>query len=147
MPRIARTFVKTGMLYFLGSLLVGVALEIPSLTLPVLLPLFWHMLMVGWITQIIFGVSLWMFPGRTRKEGFKAQKLAWLTYLFLNIGLLFRILAEPMLSYSDVPVWQILILISALLQVVSAVTYVMEMWPRIQSKEQRRRNRRKQKQS
>jgi len=147
MPRIARIFVKTGMLYFLAALLVGVALEIPFLNFPVLLPLFWHMLMVGWITQIIFGVSLWMFPGRVREEGFKAQKLGWLTYTFLNVGLVLRIVAEPVLSYSHATIWNILIFISASFQVVAAVTYVIEMWPRIQSKKQRRKNRRKQKRS
>lgn len=132
------------MVYFGTALIVGVALEIPVLELPVLMPLFWHMLMVGWITQIIFGVSMWMFPGRTREEGFTAQKLGWLTYLFLNLGLLLRIAAEPMLSYSDNTIWSLLILVSALLQVVSAVTYVMEMWPRIQPKKQRRQKLRKQ---
>lgn len=146
MPRIARTFVKTGMLYFLASLLVGVAMEIPSLSQPVLMPLFWHMLMVGWITQIIFGVSLWMFPGRTREEGFRAQKLGWLTYFFLNLGLVLRIIAEPMLSYSQALFWDELIVASAILQVAAAVTYVIELWPRILSKKQRRQNRKKKRQ-
>ncbi|HYW35954.1 MAG TPA: hypothetical protein VE868_11140 [Balneolaceae bacterium] len=45
---------------------------------PAMQPLFWHLLMLGWISQIIFGVSMWMFPGRTREEGFVAQKWAWI---------------------------------------------------------------------
>lgn len=143
MPRIARTFIKTGLLYFLGSLLIGIALEIDALSFPALMPLFWHMLMVGWITQIIFGVSMWMFPGRTREEGFKPQLWGWLTYLFLNSGLLFRIISEPMLNYSSLEVWNSFVLLSAVLQVAAAITYIIEMWPRVQSKKQRRRNRKK----
>jgi hypothetical protein len=143
MPRIARTFIKTGMVFFLISLLLGIAVEIESLSLPVLMPLFWHTLMVGWITQIIFGVSMWMFPGRTKEEGFKAQLWGWLTYIFLNAGLMLRLVAEPMLSYSELVVWNVLILGSAILQVAGGFTYLTEMWPRIMSKEQRRRKRKK----
>jgi len=143
MPRITRVFIKTGMIYFLASLAVGVIIEINSISLPVLYPLFWHMLMLGWITQIIFGVSLWMFPGRTREEGFRAQMKGWITYILLNLGVVLRIIAEPMLSYSNQPVWQILIIASTLLQIGAAIAYVIEMWPRIQSKKQRRKNRKK----
>lgn len=145
MPRIARIFIKTGLVYFLISLLIGVAQEVDSFNLPVLRPLFWHLLMVGWITQIIFGVSMWMFPGRNREEGFIAQKWGWLTYLLLNLGLVFRVIAEPMIHRSAVIFWEILILLSAILQLAAAVTYSIELWPRVQSKKQRRRNRKKKK--
>ncbi|HLR25988.1 MAG TPA: hypothetical protein VK112_08955 [Fodinibius sp.] len=143
MPRIARTFIKTGLIYFLVSLLLGLAFEIDSLNFPGMMPLFWHLLMVGWITQIIFGVSMWMFPGRTREEGFVAQKWAWLTYFLLNTGLVLRIIAEPVVVTSPRLIWDIMILFSGLFQAAAAVTYLIELWPRIQSKEQRRKNRRK----
>ena len=116
MPKVARTFIKTGLIFFLVSLLLGIATETESLSLPSLMPLFWHTLMVGWITQIIFGVSMWMFPGRTREEGFKPQIWCWLTYIFLNTGLVLRLLAEPMLSYSNLTLWNVLVVGSALLQ-------------------------------
>lgn len=143
MPKITRVFIKTGLVFFLLSLLFGVALEIDSINMHFLVPLFWHLLMVGWITQIIFGVSIWMFPGRNREEGFTAQKWGWLTYFFLNSGLLLRIISEPLLNLSDAWIWDILIALSAATQVLAAITYTIEMWPRIQSKEQRRRNRKK----
>ncbi|MDZ7692022.1 MAG: hypothetical protein U5K69_12980 [Balneolaceae bacterium] len=141
MPQVARTFIKTGFVFFIVALGLGVALELESLNLPSLMPLFWHALMVGWITQIIFGVSLWMFPGRTREEGFKAQIWAWLTYIFLNTGLVLRFIGEPMLLYSTLAIWDILVVGSAVLQVAGGVTYVIEMWPRVQSKKQRMRKR------
>lgn len=143
MPKVARTFIKTGFVFFMVALAFGVVLEIESLSLPSLMPLFWHALMVGWITQIIFGVSLWMFPGRTREEGFKAQIWAWLTYIFLNTGLVLRFIAEPMLLYSALTIWNILVVGSAVLQVTSGLTYVIEMWPRVQSKKQRLQKRKK----
>ncbi len=110
-----------------------------------MMPLFWHLLMVGWITQIIFGVSMWMFPGRNREEGFLAQKCAWLTYLLLNLGLVLRVIAEPVVSYSTASVWSILIVLSAVMQIAAAVAYCIEVWPRVQSKEQRRKKRKQKK--
>jgi len=142
MPRIARTFIKTGLFYFLCALLLGLSIEFPVIHFPAMQPLFWHLLMLGWISQIIFGVSMWMFPGRTREEGFIAQKWAWITYFLLNSGLILRVIAEPMTSYSSQQVWKILLITSAVLQVIAVASYIIELWPRIQSKKQRRKNRR-----
>lgn len=131
------------MVYFVLALVTGLLLEVESLSLPTLMPLFWHMLMVGWITQIIMGVSTWMFPGRTRKEGFVNQKWNWLTFYFLNAGLVLRIVAEPLLAYSSAELWNILLVISALLQVAAGGTYLAEIWPRILSKKQQRKRRKR----
>lgn len=145
MPKISRLFIKTGLLYFLLSLLLRVIIDLfTDFPLPALTVLFWHALMLGWITQIIMGVSIWMFPGRSRDEGFKAQRLSWLTYLFLNTGLLFRMISSPFLELSGLKFWAILLTVSAPLQLAGVSFYVLEMWPRIQSKKQRIRNRKKQ---
>jgi hypothetical protein len=138
MPLITRLFLKTGLIYFLGALLVGILLQINALGIPNLVPMFWHMLMVGWITQIIMGVSLWMFPGRIKEESFKNQKWAWLTYVFLNGGLIVRFLSEPMIVLLEGYHWKILLIISAILQLVAVLCYITEIWPRVLSKAQRR---------
>ncbi len=143
MPKIARIFIKTGLLFFLASLLAGIALEVDSWSFPALMPLFWHMLMVGWITQIIFGVSIWMFPGRTRDKGFRVYYWSWLTYILLNTGLALRIIAEPLIALSGHEFWDILAVLSAAFQCASGITYIIDMWPRIQSKEQLIKNRKK----
>ena len=143
MPKITRTFIKAGMFYFLLSLISGVMIEMSFINIAGLQPLFWHALMVGWITQIIFGVSLWMFPGRSKKESFQEQRWAWLTFIFLNTGLLFRFVSEPMLLYSEWPGWNVITAGSALLQLTAGITYVIEIWPRVLSKKQRREQRKK----
>lgn len=89
---------------------------------------------------------MWMFPGRTKEEGFWPQKWGWLTYIMLNVGLICRVVAEPASYTSSAILWNILIVISAVAQVAAAVTYTIELWPRIQSKEQRRRQRKKKRQ-
>lgn len=143
MPLISRTFIKAGMVFLALSLLTGVLMEFDAVSFPGLMPLFWHMLMVGWITQIMFGVSIWMFPGRNREEGFKAQKWGWLTFIFLNLGLLLRMVSEPVVVTSTFELWKFLLVLSALLQFSAGLTYLIEMWPRIQSKKQQRKNRKK----
>ncbi|SHF33104.1 Cytochrome C and Quinol oxidase polypeptide I [Fodinibius roseus] len=146
MPRLARLFIKTGLIYFLAALILALASEVNGIQFPGLVPLFWHLLMVGWITQIIFGVSMWMFPGRNREEGFRAQKWGWLTFIMLNAGLLLRAVAEPLNYLSQNPAWNVLIALSAITQAGAALTYIIEIWPRIQSKEQQRRQRKKKRQ-
>lgn len=142
MPLITRLFLKTGLINFMGALLVGIALQVESLGFPNLVPMFWHMLMVGWITQIIMGVSLWMFPGRIKEESFSNQKWAWITYMSLNIGLILRFISEPMIITSDDNAWKVILTISAILQFVAVVCYVIEIWPRVLSKKQRRKKKR-----
>lgn len=142
MPKISRLFIKTGLLYFLSAVILRLLLDVfqvlPSF---VLRPLFWHALMLGWITQIIMGVSTWMFPGRTKEEGFKAQKLPWLTYLCLNSGLILRFISSPIVEFYDQIAWQVLLAISAVLLLAAVIFYVMELWPRILSKQQQRKRR------
>lgn len=134
MPLITRLFLKSGLVFFLGALVLGIALKLEVLAFSPLVPLFWHMLMLGWITQIIIGVSLWMFPGRIREESFSNQKWAWLTFAFLNSGLLLRIISEPFIQLSTHVIWKMLLITSATLQLIAIGAYVIEIWPRVKGK-------------
>jgi len=147
MPLVSRTFIKAGMIFFGLALLTGLIIEAEIPSLPRLSPLFWHMLTVGWITQTIFGVSIWMFPGRTREEGFKPQKWGWITFIFINTGLSLRVIAEPLSIYQSSEVWNALLALSAMLQLLAGITYLIELWPRVLSKEQQRKRRKKKRKS
>jgi len=55
MPALARWFVRTALVYLVAALLAGVALMLgPVLNLPpaisALQPVYFHLLMVGWVT-------------------------------------------------------------------------------------------------
>lgn len=136
MPLITRLFIKSGLFFFLVSLLIGIASQTKALSFSAIVPLFWHTLMLGWITQIIMGVSMWMFPGRTKEESFQNQKWGWIAYIFLNTGLVLRILSEPFVDTSALEIWKILLAISAVFQFVGVSSYVFEIWPRVLSKKQ-----------
>lgn len=141
MPLITRLFIKSGMIFFLIALLIGVASQSEILHFAGITPLFWHALMVGWITQIIMGVSMWMFPGRIKEENFQNQKWGWLTLGFLNLGLGLRMIAEPFVNITDAALWKVLLVVSAVLQFIAVIAYVIGIWPRVMSKSQRRKKR------
>lgn len=126
------------MVWFLIALILGIVQQINSLMFPSISALFWHSLMLGWITQIIMGVSVWMFPGRIKEESFQNQRWSWLVYGFLNTGLILRLISEPFVNSSEWMIWEYLLVISAVFQFIGIVSYVIEIWPRVLSKKQRR---------
>ena len=142
MPLITRLFIKSGMIFFLIALFFGVIAQTELFTISSIVPLFWHTLMVGWISQIIIGVSMWMFPGRTKEESFVHQKWGWLTFLFLNAGLALRIISEPFVVPHEGRPIEVILIVSALFQFLAALTFVTEIWPRVISKKERLRKRR-----
>jgi hypothetical protein len=87
---------------------------------------------LGWITQMIMGVSVWMFPkGKTSsKDG---SKTIWIAYLTLNLGLIFRIFSEPFL-YNLKEILSLPYVISIFLQLVGVICFVIEIWPRLRTR-------------
>ncbi|MEZ4764755.1 MAG: hypothetical protein R3C26_16735, partial [Calditrichia bacterium] len=82
MPPVSRWFIKSGMIYFMFSLMLAVGTALNRVlsfsdVLTFAQPVFYHMLMVGWITQIIFGVSIWMFPRYSRENPRGNDTLSW----------------------------------------------------------------------
>src|SRR5664279_2804328 len=93
MPPVARWFIRTALVYLVAALLLGVALMLRLvLNLPpaigALQPVYFHLLLVGWVTQLIFGVVFWMFPKHSSQQPRGSQALGWATYGLLNAGLL-----------------------------------------------------------
>jgi hypothetical protein len=100
MPTYTRWFIKSGLAYFVAALLLGVALAAPPIlpVPPAVMawgPVYFHLFMVGWVTQLIFGVVYWMFPRYTKDKPRGSEGLAIATYVFLNAGLVLRAVAEP----------------------------------------------------
>nr|MBI2905628.1 hypothetical protein [Chloroflexota bacterium] len=67
MPTLTRWFIKTALVYLVVALLVGALFVMRNLIdLPPIVgalgPVYFHLFMVGWVTQLIVGVAYWMFP-------------------------------------------------------------------------------------
>jgi hypothetical protein len=139
MPPISRLFVKTSLVYLVVALLVGWLmaaaryLPLPA-WMPLLSPVYIHLFMVGWVTQLIAGIAYWMFPkfSRARPRGF--DRLAWLTYVALNLGLILRAVAEPANTLSPSPWWGTGLAVAAALQWIAGMALVANTWPRVKEK-------------
>ena len=136
MPRQVRYFIRTALGFLLAAFLVGgLVLINQGLTIDgrigTLLPVFYHLLMVGWATQLICGVALWMFPHASRERPRGDERLGWFTYAALNTGLLLRVIAEPLHTLRSAPWLGWLLALAALLQMLAIWVFIVAIWPRV----------------
>ena len=139
MPTLTRWFVKSSFVYLVAALLAGIALVGRAvLPLPAFVvrldPLYFHLFMVGWVTELIFGVAYWMFPVFNREEPRRSPTLGWATYILLNAGLLLRAISEPVVGSGDAAFWGWLLVVSALLQWLAGLAFVTNTWGRVRGK-------------
>src|SRR5687768_12101771 len=122
MPTISRVMIKAGLAYALAGMglstlwLIQRAQPLHPL-LAFIQPTALHLIVVGWLTQMIFGVALWMFPPWSKATPRGPAVLTWSCFTLLNAGLLVRLFAEPLNSYAPAPVWGWALVLSAVAQV------------------------------
>jgi len=86
------------------------------------------------LTQLIFGVALWMFPPWSRARPRGPDGASWACYALLNGGLLLRLVAEPLNSYHATPVLGWTLVLAAVAQVLAVWIFVALAWPRVRAK-------------
>lgn len=136
MPPLTRWMIKTSLVYLVLALLAGLWQALGPLVggvVPGLFPVYFHLLVVGWLTLLIFGVAYWMFPKYSREQPRGREWLAWTVYALLNIGLLLRAVAEP-LNTGGGNLWGWALVVSALLQWLAGLLFVINTWPRIKER-------------
>jgi hypothetical protein len=139
MPPLSRWFIRTALVYFVTALLVGVGLMLCSvMDLPAavgaLQPVYFHLLMVGWISQLIFGVVFWMFPKYSAERPRGSEGLGWATYGLLNVGLLLRAVGEPLVAVQPNGGTGWLLAASAVLQMLAGWAFVANTWARVKER-------------
>lgn len=139
MPTLTRWFIKTALIYFVAALLTGVLVAArPVLALPdqiaALTPVYFHLLMVGWVTQLIFGVVHWMFPKYSAALPRGHEGLGWATYILLNIGLVLRIVGEPLVAIRPESRAGWMLATSAVLQLLAGWAFIANTWPRVKER-------------
>ena len=80
------------------------------------------------------GIAYWMFPRFSREQPRGSDRLAWVTYVLLNGGLLLRAIAEPQLQRPPAALWAMLVAAEALLQWGGGMAFVANTWTRIKEK-------------
>jgi hypothetical protein len=136
MPPLTRWYLRTALIYFVAGLAAGAVLALRGwVALPpaaaALTPVYFHLLMVGWVTQLIFGVVFWMFPKESSERPRGSERLGWATYGLLNAGLLLRAAGEPWLAVSGSALPRTLVAASAALQLAAGWAFVANTWRRV----------------
>ncbi len=135
MPTLTRWFLKAALVYLLLALIAGIALALPLASqFAGFFPAYFHMLTFGWLTQLIFGVAFWMFPKFSVAKPRGSGQLGWLTFIFLNTGLLLRIIAEPLQASSPSTLTGWALVASAILQWLAGVSFIVNTWNRIKER-------------
>jgi hypothetical protein len=139
MPLLTRYCIKTSLIYLTLGLLVGVFLVLKDVfvfpsSLSGLFPVYIHLLVIGWLSQLIFGVAYWMFPVFSREKPRASKNLGWLTYGLLNLGLILRAIAEPWQSQNPNMGSAWLLILSAILQWLAGLMFVFNIWGRVKEK-------------
>jgi cbb3-type cytochrome oxidase subunit 1 len=139
MPTLTRWFVKASLVYFIAALLSGVILALrPVLDLPGFLnslgPVYFHLFMVGWVSQLIFGVVYWMFPKYTSENPRRSENLAWATWGLINLGLVLRTFGEPLVAAQPQASYGWMLAASAVLQWLAGLAFVANTWGRVKER-------------
>jgi hypothetical protein len=132
MPKVSRFFVKVSFLWLVLALISGAGMAFGGPRwLAILLPTYIHIFVVGWVTQMIIGVAIWLFPKQSRETPRGRSALNWTAFWGLNLGLVLRVVAEPGPMLAPASAWSGLLVISALLQWVGGMAFVGNIWPRV----------------
>jgi cbb3-type cytochrome oxidase subunit 1 len=124
------------MVHLVVSLGLGLALAFPSLAASAgpWRPVYFHLLVVGWATQMIFGVSWWMFPRTVPLDLAAVPWLGWSCFWLLNAGLVLRAICEPVIAVRASPLAAAGATTAALLQFLAVASFVWLMWSRVKTR-------------
>ena len=139
MPRLTRYFIKTALVDLAADMLIGLLLAARSaIDLPpellTLAQVYFHLFMVGGVMQLIFGMLFWMLPKYSKEKPRGHEQLAWAAYILINVGLILRVIGEPLNAVqSDLGAGWLLAL-SALLQLSGVWAFIGAVWPRVKER-------------
>lgn len=135
MTPLVRLYVKTSFAFLLLGLILGgyITVEVNLLGRAVAWPLITahvHLLLVGFMLMLVFGVATWMFPRPARDDGRYRPGLAWLVYWLLTVSTLVRVLGELAATAAGAR-GSTLAALGGLGQLAAAIVFVANMWTRV----------------
>lgn len=138
MTPVVRRYVKTSFVFLLLGMLLGGYLTVevnvrgrgvpwPLVTAHV------HLLLVGFVLMLVFGVATWMFPRPARDDPRYRPWMAELIYWLLTVSTAVRALGELGSAAASVRGGSLLAALGGLGQVAAAVAFVVNMWVRVRT--------------
>lgn len=138
-PLLTRVWIKSGLVYFVLALLLGLLLALDSagvlqLSIQGLFASYIHFITVGWITQLIMGVVFWMFPKYTQAKPRRSDWAGWVSYATLNVGLVLRLVGEPLYATLHTRWAGWMMAVAALFMLIGGIAFVVNTWGRVKEK-------------
>lgn len=139
MPTLTRWFIKAAMVSLIAALVVRALMAgLPFWGLPTasaaLAPVFLHLFMWGWVTQLIFGVVYWMFPRYSQAQPRGNEALWLVTFWLFNVGLVCRVIGEPLHLLRPEALWAWLSALAAVLQWSAGMLFIFNTWGRVKER-------------
>jgi heme/copper-type cytochrome/quinol oxidase subunit 1 len=135
MTPLVRLYVKTSFAFLLLGLALGgyITVEVNLRGRAVAWPLITahaHLVLVGFLLMLVFGVATWMFPRPARDGGRYRPGLAWLVYWLLTASTLLRALGE-LAAAATGRRGSVLAALGGLGQLAAGAVFVVNMWTRV----------------
>jgi heme/copper-type cytochrome/quinol oxidase subunit 1 len=133
--RLVRLYVKTSFVFLLVGLVLGGYITIqvnlvgPGVPWP-LITAHVHLLLVGFLLMLVFGVATWMFPRPARDHGRHRPGLAWVVYWLLTASTVTRVVGEVAAAAAGTR-GSFLAALGGLGQLAAAAVFVLNMWGRV----------------
>jgi hypothetical protein len=134
MPTLTCWCVKASLISLVLGLVAGIWQQIPAVKAAGIFPIYLHLLTFGWLTQLIFGIALWMFPVYSKELPRGPEWLGWGMFIALNLGLLLRVIFEPLQGLSPSTLGGWMLVVAALSQWLAGVAFVVNIWSRVRGK-------------
>jgi hypothetical protein len=137
MPRLSQLMIRTALVWLAVGYTVG-GLLLLNKGIP-LLPWLWtlrfthvHLLLVGWMVQVVCGVAFWILPRLDASGSRGNQRLAWLCYGALNSGVMLAALHDPLAAaVGERTITRAMLVIAGVLYVAAITAFVAHAAPRI----------------
>jgi heme/copper-type cytochrome/quinol oxidase subunit 1 len=133
---LVRLYVKTSFAFLLFGLVLGgyvtVVVNLAGRAVPwPLITAHVHLLLVGFLLTLVFGIATWMFPRPARADARYRPRLAWVVYWLLTGSTVVRTLGELGAAAAGSRGGSILAALGGLGQLAASVLFVVNMWTRI----------------
>jgi heme/copper-type cytochrome/quinol oxidase subunit 1 len=135
MTPLARLYIKTSFVFLLLGLVLGgyitVTVNLAGRAVPwPLITAHVHLLLVGFMLTLVFGVATWMFPRPGRDDARYRPWLTWLVYWLLTTSTIIRVLGELSAAVAGASSSSLAAL-GGLGQLLAALIFVVNMWTRV----------------
>ena len=136
MPPLIRRYIKTSFVFLLLGMVLGAyaTFEVNLRGRGVPWPLITahaHLVLVGFVLMLVFGVATWMFPRPAREETRYRPWLAEAVYWVLTLSTVARTLGELASAFVGVRGGSPLAALGGFGQLAAALLFVVNMWVRV----------------